>query len=803
MPLTPLVRSLLRSPLFSTLAILTIALGIGATTALFSVIDAVILQPFAFPAASRIVAIETSTANKQRTTPRMTGGDFLDLRSAATSFSSLAVYAGGEIGIRLHDQARFASTFEVDPAFFDVLHVQPSAGRLARPSDAEHSAVLTATFARSNFGAPENALGQTISVDNKAYQVIGIVADAFAFPEKAEVWTIGPADPQNRNRTAFNYRAIASLREGVTLSEATAELATLSARFSQAHPESNAGKTFQAVPLQDQLVAPVRSTLFFLFASAALLLLISTANVANLMLARATTRMREMAIRLSLGSNTGGVVRILLLEGFLLGLAASIAGLLIAWLALHFFLPFVPASIPHAAAALKLHPHVLIFAAAVSICAMLVSSLAPAWQLRRVDLAETLKQTSTRTSSRRATRSRHVMVVAQIAVCCLLSIGAVLLARSLLALVQTPLGFRSEGVLVMYADAPAFELPQYLEAIRTFETALDEIRRVPGVTSAAAVMGLPMGAYGSNGNYLVEGVHVQPNQDIFKMNWPRDTPEATFALASPQYFSTAGIHLLAGRDFANTDRYDAPFAAIVSQSLARQSFGNANPIGRRIYCGLDSNKPMTIVGVVSDVRQNSPSGKPEPEIYMPFQQHPYYANELQIAIRTAADPTRLAPDVRRTIERLHPYMAIRFTTFREMVDDSIAAPRFRAALIIFFAVLAVLLAMAGIYASMSYWVSDRTAELGLRMALGAHGGGIIALVSRQALGLAALGTAIGAIAAVCFSNMAKSFVFGVQTLDAWSYVTGLAIVLTVVMCAALLPALRAARIDPAVALRDN
>jgi putative ABC transport system permease protein len=342
-----------------------------------------------------------------------------------------------------------------------------------------------------------------------------------------------------------------------------------------------------------------------------------------------------------------------------------------------------------------------------------------------------------------------------------------------------------------------------MEAIRTFETALDNIRQIPGVQSAAAVMGLPTGQYGSNGGYLVEGVDIRPGQDPFKMNWPKTVPNAIFALASPRYFSTVGIRLIAGRDFTIEDQYNAPFTAVISQSLARHSFGNTDPIGRRIYCGLDSPKPMTIVGIVSDVRQDSPASPPDPEIYMPFQQHPYHANELQIAIRTAGEPTRLAPEVRASIRKLAPYIATRFTTFHELVEDSMAAPRFRTTLIVWFALLAIVLAIAGIYAVVSYWVSEKTAEMGLRMALGADRIAIITLVLRQALVLSGAGLVLGIAGALALSRVAESLLFGVHALDLPTYCMGAGAVFLVVMSASFVPGLRASRIDPAVSLRGN
>ncbi len=797
------LRSLSTSPGFSILAVFTMALGIAATTALFSIVDAVLLQPLAFQDADRIIAIHTVWPAKDQVTFRVTGGDFMDLRSAVHSFSALALYAGGEIGIRLHDRSRFAQTFEVDPAFFRVLHVSPLLGRLPGNEDANHTAILTTSFARANWSDITSALGQSVTVDNKPYQVIGLLEDKFAFPEKAEVWITGPIVPQNQNHTAFNYYAIGRLRPDAGIQQAQSELSTIGSRLAVAGPKSKEGKTFRAVSLQEQLTAPVRTTLLFLFGAAGLLLLISCANVANLMLARAATRTREIAVRVSLGSSTAALLRLLLAEGCALGTAAAVLALLLDYALLRGLLPLIPSTVPRAADALHMHAPVLLFAIAVSCLTVIACSLIPAFHLRNVDLAEVLKQAAGRGFVGGVTRSRQYIVVAQIALCCVLCVGAGLLSRTWLALVHTPLGFRTEGTLVMYADAPAFEMQQYLQAIRTFETALDAIREIPGVRSAAAVMGLPTGQYGSNGSYLVEGINIEAGQDPLRMNWPHDLPQATFALASPHYFETVGIRLIAGRDFTLRDQYNAPLTAIISQSLARRSFGSSDPLGRRIYCGLDSPKPMTIVGVVSDVRQSSPASKPEPEIYMPFEQHPYYANEMQIAVRAGGDATRLVPEVRKRMHHLAPFMATRFTTFNEMVQDSISAPRFRATLALAFAILAVALAMTGVYSVMAYYVSERSAELGLRIALGAGRTSIIGLVSRRTLSLAFSGLFIGSAGAVAISRVAEGMLYGVHALDVPTYCIGAGAVLIVILTAASIPAWRASRVDPAVALRNN
>lgn len=799
------VRSLARTPGFAVLSVLTMALGIAAATALFTIVDAVLLQPLAFPDPGRVVAINTSWPLKDHTTNRITGGDFLDLRSQAHSFSSISYYNGGdtELGVRLRAMSRFAKASFTDSSFFHVLGVQPILGRLPDASDADRSAVVSESFARANWTDDAVALGQTVTVENKPYTIIGVLPAQLAFPEKGEVWITTTANPDNQNRTAFNYRAIARLRRDTTLRQAQAELTAIGTRLQQEHPDSNVGKVFRVRSLQEQLTASVSITIFFLFGAAGLLLLISCANVTNLMLARTAARMREIAVRISLGSSTRAIVKRLLAEGFILGLGATLVGFLLAYIGVRASLPLLPSSLPRIASVAKLHPTVVAFCAAVSCLTVLVCSLLPAIYVRRVDLAEVLKQTPGRTVAGGAGRFRQGIVVAQIALCCMLCVSAALLGRTFVSLAHTPIGVQTSDVLVMYADAPAYRFPEYMNAIRTFQSALGSIRAIPGVRSAAAIMGLPTGRYGSNGSYLVEGVHVQAGQDITKMSWPQNLPEADFSVASPEYFKTVGIRLLSGRDFNNRDDYDAPFTAIISQALARQSFGSTNPLGRRIYCGLDSPKPMTIVGVVSDVRQGSPASAPGPEIYMPFQQHPYFANELELVIRTTSDPEQFVTPVRRTMQSVAPSVATNFITFSHMLDESIAAPRFRSSLALAFAALALLLALAGVYAVMSYVVSQRTTEMGVRMALGAGRFSILQLVSRQAFVLASVGLLAGLCGALLISRLAASLLFGIHSLDLASYLIAAAAVFFVVLAASSLPAWRAASVDPAIALRNE
>jgi putative ABC transport system permease protein len=393
---------------------------------------------------------------------------------------------------------------------------------------------------------------------------------------------------------------------------------------------------------------------------------------------------------------------------------------------------------------------------------------------------------------------RNCLVVAEIALSFVLATGAGLFFRSFLALNATDMGFRADNVLVMYAHAPAKELSQYVNVAHSFvDKLLPSLAAMPGVEATAAVMGLPTGNYGSNGSYAVAGKQVM--RDGEKL------PESNWSLTSPNYFSSMHIPLLAGRDFTAQDQYGAPGIVIMSESAVLQSFRGEDPIGRQLLCGLDdvTMKPMTIVGVVGDVRQSSPGSPPLPTLYMPMEQHPYHSNELQVIVRTASVPSALTPTVRKAAYDLNPEMAVKFTTMEEMVSDSISAPRFRTFLASTFAALALLLAMAGIYGVMSYVVTQRTSELGLRMALGAARGDVIGLVLSRAAMLAAGGLAIGAGLSLAVSRFMGAMLFGLKATDPATYALVLVSVGGIAILAAAGPAWRASRIDPMVALRQE
>ncbi len=734
------VRGLWKNPGFTIIAVLTLALGIGANAAIFSIVNSVLLAPLPYPDADRIVAS--------------------DIRADRQNFEALSYYYGGEMGVQHHGGAEFTGVFFVDPDFFRVFGVSPLYGHVL-----DGTAVISLPFAERSFGHASGALGNKLRIENRVYEIAGVMPATLDFPGKANVWLPASVTLRDLNR---NYPAIAKLKPGI-------------------HP-------LGVISLRDRLVGPVRSTLYLLMGAVALILLIACTNVANMMLARATSRSREMAIRAALGGRRWHIIRPLLAESALLALLGGALGLLCARPGSNLLLRI--STLPRSS---EVHVDWLVlgFTSGISLVAILFFGLLPAWQAARVDLHGVLKQSGSRgLLGGPPPRLRNALVIAQIALSFVLAIGAGLLLRSFLALTSVQLGYRTEGILVMYAHAPARSLEEYVGVGRLFETLFEQLNGLPGVTSVAGAMGLPTGQYSSTGSYAVEGKN--------RFGSGQNLPQAGLRLASPEYFQTMGIPLVRGREFSPRDQYDSPFVAIVGQAFARESFPNEDPIGRRLQCGLDApSKWMTIVGVVGDVRQNSPASAPAPEMYMPLKQHPYFANELQVVLRTSLPPDSLIAPVRQKVRAMNPEIAMKFTTMDSMVADTIAKPRFRMFLISVFAALALLLAMAGVYGVMNYVTTQRTAEFGLRVALGASPGEVVGLVLGKALRLAALGLTTGLALSLAASSWMSSMLFGLKPTDATTYAMVVVAVAPVILLAAVVPAWRAARIDPLTALREE
>ena len=789
-------RTLRRSPSFSVAAVLTIALGVGATASIFSVVDGLLLKPLPYRESHRLVEVLTTWTDSAKITSRVTAGDYADVRRLSDIFDAVSTYYGGEIGVRVGDRADFTGLYFVQPSFFRVFGVEPLRGRVFVDAEAGQAAVVSEGFAARHFGSADAAVGKTMFVDEKACRIVGVAPAGFAFPREASVWMATPVvtGAASTERTAYNYYAVARLRASVAPEVARARLEAFGAQLATAYPDTNRTKRFTVASLRDRLVRELRQTVYLLFGAVLLLLLIACANVSSLLLARATARRREMAVRAALGAGTARMIRQLLAESLVIAAVGGTLGVLAAQAGTALLVRLAPPGTPRLDE-VAVDGRVLIFALVVTLATSLVFGLAPAWNAARVDVHDALKQAGGRGPvGGHSTRLRTMLVAAEVAVAVVLAIGAGLLFRSFVSLTTVSLGFHTERMLVVYAHAPASTDDEYVRTAQAVTDALPTLAALPGVRSAAAAMGLPAGDYGSFGGYAVEGLNqFTPGAKL---------PQAGFRLASPGYFGTMGIPLVAGRDFGAGDRFASPRVAIVSRALVRQTFGDQSPLGRRIQCGLDSLDPMTIVGVVEDVRHDSPADAAAPELYMPLTQHPAYANEVQYVLQTAGEPTLVAGLVSRTVQHLLPGAATRDTTLEAMVSDSVATPRFRTVLVAVFAGLALFLAATGVFGVMSYVSLQRTQEFGLRLALGAAPSDMLGLVVRGALAIGASGTVVGLVLALALSRTMRSMLFGLTPLDplTWSAVCVGALVVTV--AASMWPAWRASRVDPAVALRE-
>ena len=788
-------RVLTRQPGFLIVAVLTLALGTGANTAIFSVVKAVLLEPLAYREPGRIVAVQTLWT-KTNHAGNVSGGDYPDLVAEPSPFTAATRYAGGELPVETGGQAEFVAAYGTDAGFADVFQLKPVAGRLITPDEFRTKAtvaVVSEGFAVRHFGEANRAIGQVLHMEDSAMSIVGVLPAGFHFPLKAELWF--PLLWENTNRTAHNYRALALLKPGVTAEAARVHLSAVGARLRQAFPPTHKNKSFTATPLKDLFLERSRMTLWLLMGAVGLVLMVACANVANLLLARATARSREMALRAALGAGRRRLVGQFLVESVLLSLAGGASGLVLAFAGVGALLRLAPPNLPRLE---EIHVDIvaLLFNLAVSLGAAALFGLWPALRAARVDLHDALKQGGTRgvLGGGRGEWVRGALVSAEVALALVLTLGAGLLFRSFLALSAVDLGYRTEDRLVLTASIPAKTEAQHLQAGATFERIFAALRQLPGVSAAAGVMGLPSGPYGSDGLYAVEGMH-----DFSSGQFDR-LPHAGFRLASHGYFAAMGVPLLAGRDFNERDLYEAEPVAIVSATLARQVFEGQSPLGRRIKCGLDRDVWMRVVGVVGDMRNDNPAMPPGPELYMAYRQHPYHANDLHIVVREQADVSAAA---RKTIAQIDPSIPVKVSTLEQFHSDAVALPRFRTLLLIVFAGVAAALATVGVYGVMSYVAAQRQAEMGVRIAMGATGVDVVSILVGSGAKLAAIGLACGLVIALVAGRLIESMLYSIRPRDPLAIGGAVLLLSGAALLAALIPALRASRVDPALALREE
>jgi putative ABC transport system permease protein len=799
-------RGLRRSPGFTTAAVLCLALGIGANTAVFSVLNSVLLRPLPFKDPERIVVVWGQMLSDDMRELPASGAEFLDYREQVKSFSEVAAVINRYINLTGQDTPERLVAARVSANLFPLLGVEPALGRTFLPEEDkfgnEKVVLLSHGLWRRRFGGDPGILGRKLTLSEEPYTVVGVMPPSFRFKIGMfdhDLWIPIAIHLEKLPPRSFRgLEVVARLKPGVSLEQAEAEIDALAASFQRDYPEvydAESGWGIDLVPLQDQIVGDSRPALILLMGTVALVLLIACANVANLLLARSTARQKEVAIRGALGASRGGLLRQFLTESVLLSLLGGACGLVLAYWGIRTVVALNPGNLPRLNE-VGIDGPVLAFTLTVSVLTGILFGLAPALRAFRPDLQGTLKEggkTSGQGSGHK--RLRNALVVAEMAVALVVLVGAGLLVRSLLRLQEVDPGFRPEGVLTLqvylsptkYRDGP--QQAAYVQRL------LESLRQVPGVQGVGAVSGLPLGEVQALVEATLEG-YVQGREEA--------TPTVDWRPASPGYLEVMGIPLLQGRGFSDLDHAEAQQVAIVDDSLVRRFWPGQNPIGKRLQLttgrGDGSTVWRTVVGVVGHVRALSLEGESREQVYTPLAQSPF--PYISVALRTASDSLQIGDAVRQAIWAVDPDQPVdKVQPMTQIVQGAAAGRRSYAVLLGAFAVVALVLATVGVYGVMAYSVAQRHHEIGIRMALGARPADVLKLVVAQGLALAGIGLVLGAALSLWSSRWVESLLFGVSATDL-ATLLGVAVLLGgVTLLASYLPARRAARVDPMVTFR--
>jgi putative ABC transport system permease protein len=805
------VRMLLKDPGFTAVAVLTLALGIGANTAIFSVIDAVLLNRMPYPDAGRLVVVWEQNPGRGWFRNIISASNFLDWRRQNHVFTRMAAISEGSYDVSGKSEPAEVSGEQVSANFFSVLGVRAALGR-AFSSDEDQPdgvrvVVLSNGLWKERYGGDPTLLGRTINISRIPYRVIGVMPQGFYFPpwgDRAELWIAG-LDLRQPKRDWHDYRSIARLKAGVTMAQAQAEMDTIARRLENQYPEQK-GWGVQLVNLHEQVVGDTRPALLVLLAAVGMVLLIACANLANLQLGRVTAREKEIAVRNALGAGRPRVIRQLLTENVVLAVTGGGAGLILAAWGISLLRVLAPENTPGLGQA-GVRTGVLAFTLVLSVCTGLAFGLMPALGASRVDLNQSLKESGRGTTAggQRSNRLRGLLVSAELALALVLLVGAGLLIKTFVNLSQVDLGFDPHQVLAMRI---ALLGPNYEERSRQaefFRHLLHEVRSLPGVTSAAVIDGGGLPPDGGNGDsFLIAGRPVPP---------PNEYPEAVNRVISADYFRTMGIPLVRGRVFTEADNQASPRVVVVNEKLAREHWPGGNPIGSQItFPGIEDltlpggakRQPtqFSIVGVVRGERNLGLEIEPQAEVYLPYSQQPAYYVPRTLVVRTSIDPKSLLSAIRHQVELLdkdQPISDVR--TMDEVVAQAEAGHRFPALLLALFAGLALVLAGVGIYGVVSYSVGQRLHELGIRMALGAQRTDVLRLVVGQGLLLILMGVGMGLAAAFGLTRLMSGLLYGVRPTDLATFAVVSLVLAGVAVLASYIPARRAARVDPMVALR--
>jgi putative ABC transport system permease protein len=792
-------RSMRHAPVFTITAVLTLAIGIGLNTAAFSAVRAVLLRPLPFPAEDRLVNFVSESGAKEGETSGVSPADYKDYRARTRSFDGLAVASGGMFTMDDGDRVETIHSARVSADYFAVLGVAPLLGRTFAPEEftvAGRAVVLSHRLWVRRFGGDPGVVGATVQTTEGVYTVAGVMPPDFKPPGRPEVWTPLADDTGEMQIRGNRYMlGIARLKAGVGLAEAGADVAAVAAGLAEEYPRTNANAKVRLEPLRETLVRGSRPALLILFAATGLVLLIACANVAHLLLARATARYGEMMIRSAIGASRGRVVRQLVTENLVLALAGGALGVVVAVAGLRAAVELIPKD--QRIAALDeagLDPWVLAFAVAASTLVAVVFGTLVGIRMSGVDIRDVGRVGArTATTGRGPGRLRGGLVALEVALTIVLAVSAGLLVKSLVLLERADLGFDPENLVVARVGAPGIDFTETERRAALFDRFAEEVASVPGVESVATTSSVPLDV-----TYLFPF-----RVDGDDRDGPADgaaAPTAAFSAVSPNYFATARIPLLGGRSFEATDRAGSPEVAVVNDAMRRRFFPADTAIGRHVkvdYLGIPLD--LEIVGIAGDTIQDEIAKSPAPEIYVPASQRPWF--DAALLVRTSLDPERVLPDVQRAIRSVdRRQSAAGATTMSRLSTEATGHPRFYSVLLGLFAGVAVLLAMVGIFGVMSYSVAQRTREIGIRMALGAGRAQVIGGVIGQTMKFVLAGTALGVAAALGATRLLTAFLYGVGASDPWVYGATAAAFTLVAIVAAAWPARRAASVDPVVAL---